>query len=77
MATVNFSVPQDVKDAFNRTFHGHNKSAILAELMRKAVAEAALHERRQRLFEELTEARRDRPALAAPRARRARQAGRP
>ena len=37
MATVNFSVPEDVKDAFNATFVGRNKSAIVADLLREAV----------------------------------------
>ena len=36
MATVNFSVPDDVKDAFNETFKDRNKSAIVADLMREA-----------------------------------------
>jgi hypothetical protein len=34
---VNFSVPDAVKDAFNETFEGRNKSAVIAELMREAV----------------------------------------
>ena len=37
MATVNFSVPDDVRDAFNETFKDRNKSAIVAELMRETV----------------------------------------
>ena len=37
MATVNFSVPDDVREAFNETFKDRNKSAIIAELMREAV----------------------------------------
>ena len=37
MATVNFSVPDDVKDAFNETFKGRNKSAVIAALMLEAV----------------------------------------
>lgn len=37
MATVNFSVPDEVKEAFNATFADANKSAIIAELMREAV----------------------------------------
>jgi|GEM_PF-6412853 len=37
MATVIFSVPDDVKEAFNRAFAGKNESAIVAELMREAV----------------------------------------
>lgn len=37
MPTVNFSVPEDVKEAFNATFEGQNKSAVIADLMREAV----------------------------------------
>jgi hypothetical protein len=40
MATVNFSVPDEVKEAFNQAFEGQNKSAIIAGLMRRAVDEA-------------------------------------
>ena len=40
MATVNFSVPDDVKEAFNTTFCKENKSAIIAPLMREAVDRA-------------------------------------
>ena len=36
-ATVNFSVPEDVKNAFNTVFEGQNKSAVIADLMRDAV----------------------------------------
>jgi hypothetical protein len=39
MATVNFSVPQDIKEAFDKTFARQNKSAVLADLMRQAVEE--------------------------------------
>ena len=37
MATMNFSVPDDLKTAFNKTFRGYNKSAIVAALMREAI----------------------------------------
>lgn len=40
MATINFSVPEDVKAAFNETFSHQNKSAVIVELMREAVARA-------------------------------------
>ena len=43
MAFMNFSVPQDVKDAFNATFQRKNKSAVITELMIEAI------EREQRL----------------------------
>ena len=37
MATMNFSIPDDVKEAFNKAFDGQNKSAVVAGLLRKAV----------------------------------------
>lgn len=40
MPVVNFSVPEDVKQAFNTAFEGQNKSAVITELMREAVARA-------------------------------------
>ena len=40
MSTVNFSLPEDVKQVFNTAFEGQNKSAVIADLMRKAVARA-------------------------------------
>jgi hypothetical protein len=46
MGTVNFSVPDDVKEAFNEAFAGENKSAVLTQLMRDAVAR--VQEQRQR-----------------------------
>ena len=37
MSTMNFSVPDDVENAFNEAYKGQNKSAVIAELMREAV----------------------------------------
>lgn len=39
MAVVNFSVPEKVKRMFNAAFAGRNKSAVIAELMARAVEE--------------------------------------
>ena len=33
MATMNFSIPDDVKEAFNKAFEGENKSAVITRLM--------------------------------------------
>ncbi|HEV8095139.1 MAG TPA: hypothetical protein VGP71_05375 [Burkholderiales bacterium] len=46
MATVNFSVPQDVKRAFNQTFAGEDKSDVLTRLMRQAIEERKRQQRR-------------------------------
>ncbi len=77
MATVNFSVPEKVKEAFNRTFAGQNKSAIIAELMRKAVEEAKQQNRRKEAFRLLTARRSQRPTATDEEIRAARGEGRP
>jgi len=47
VATVNFSVPDEVKEAINKAFGDQNKSSIIAELMRRAVRERHLKIRRE------------------------------
>ena len=76
MAIVNFSVPDAVKAAFDRTFKNANKSAVIADLMRRAVHEARLERRRARLFRELTSARTERPRATDDEIRASRVAGR-
>lgn len=77
MATVNFSVPEDVKKAFNRTFRGRNKSAIIAELMREAVERAhrrqASHDAIGRILQRHPHA----PVRSDEAVREAREQGRP
>ncbi len=77
MATVNFSVPDDVKTAFDKAFGGQNKSAILAELMRRAVRELQQQKRREQLFRRLTNARARRRPVTSEEIRSARVADRP
>lgn len=77
MATVNFSVPDDVKAAFDRVFKGQNKSAVIADCMRRAVAEAKQQKRREDIFRVLTRRRAQRPPVSEERTRAARVAGRP
>jgi hypothetical protein len=73
MATVNFSVPDEVKADFG----DQNKSSIIAELMRRAVRERRLQIRRERLFRQLSSARVSRPSFTSEEVRRARAAERP
>lgn len=40
MSTVSFSLPDDVEQAFNATFAGQNRNAVIADLMREAVRRA-------------------------------------
>ena len=77
MATVNFSVPDEVKAEFDRVFGGQNKSAIIADLMRKAVSDARRRKEREQIFRKLTQRRTERPALSDPEIRASRTQGRP
>lgn len=77
MATVNFSIPDEVKEAFNRTFAKQNKSAIIAELMRKAVEEAKRQKQRAEAFQILTARRSRRSTVTDEEIRAAREEGRP
>ena len=81
MGTMNFSIPDDVKEAFNEVFQGENKSAVVTGLMRRAI-----EERQQRakhddafdaLMEELLRARAQDPPMSDEEIRRIRIEGRP
>ena len=77
MATVNFSVPEDVKREFDRTFAGRNKSAILSELMRRAVAEEEEGRRRKAAARRILERRGSSPVIPAAELAKTRRSGRP
>ena len=76
MSTINFSDPDDVKEAFNATFEGQNKSAIVAQLMRQAVEQAALKERSRAAITRILKARPKSPVRSAKKLRAARESGR-
>lgn len=77
MATVNFSVPEDVKRAFDETFAGQNKSAILSRLMREAVAEVEEGRRREAAARRILGRRDAAASVPAARLGEARRVGRP
>jgi hypothetical protein len=45
MATMSFSIPDDVRDRFDAAFDGHNRNAVITTLMLNAIEE---EERRRR-----------------------------
>jgi hypothetical protein len=47
MATVNFSVPENVKRKFDKAFAGKNKSRVIADLMAQAIEEQHVQKRRE------------------------------
>lgn len=77
MATVNYSVPDDVRDAFDTAFAGENKSAVIAALMRQAVEERRRRKQRARAIDRLLSLRATAPAADDTAIRRARRRGRP
>lgn len=77
MATVNFSVPSDVKEAFDKAFGRQNKSAVLTDLMRQAVDERQRRRRRARVVEKLLTLRKRSRQVTGKAVRAARRYGRP
>jgi len=77
MATVNFSVPDDVKDRFNTAFAGRNKSQIIADLMLRAIEEEAVRKQRAKAIDALISRRHRRTSASRSKIEKARKAGRP
>jgi hypothetical protein len=77
MATVNFSVPDEIQEAFQETFAGENRSAIIARLMQQAVEERQRQQRRAVAIEALLNLRRRQRPASDKEIARARRAGRP
>jgi len=77
MSTVNFSVPEEVKLAFNEAFEGQNKSAIVAGLMMEAVERAKRRQRGQDAFDRILARREVKQKASERKIRAARRAGRP
>jgi hypothetical protein len=77
MATVSFTIPEEVKEAFDKAFADDDKDAIIADLMRRAVRDHHLHKRRETLFRQLTNDRALRPTLSTAELQKIRSAGRP
>jgi hypothetical protein len=73
MATMNFSIPDDVKEAFNKAFDGENKSAIVAGLLRKAIEEKEHKRRSANLVERMRQIRADSNPMTDDEIRRARE----
>jgi hypothetical protein len=76
-STVNFSVPEEIKRAFNEAFAGENKSAVIARLMEQAIEERRQRRRRAAAIDALLDQRRTQRPVTAARVAAARSAGRP
>ncbi len=77
MAIISFSVPEDVKEAFQEVFADENGSTVIACLMRQAVEDKKRQQRREAAIEALLDLRRQQRPVSDQEIARARQAGRP
>ena len=77
MATVNYSVPDEIKEQFNKTFSQENKSRVIARLMEQAIEERRFARDRARAIDAVLARRGRRKSASDSRIRRARRAGRP
>lgn len=75
MSTVNFSVPEEVKRAFNETFKDQNTSAIIADLMREAIERTQQRQRQSEAIDCILERRKRAPPLTEQEFRAAREEG--
>lgn len=77
MATVNFSVPDEIKEAFQEAFANENKSAVIARLMKQAVEEKKRQQVRAAAIDALLELHREQAPLSESEFTRLRKADRP
>ncbi|MBS63325.1 hypothetical protein [Salinisphaera sp.] len=77
MATVNYSVPDDVRDAFNKTFKNQNRSAVVAELMREAVERVERKQRGREAIDRILARHANAPVLSSEEIAATRKDGRP
>ena len=73
MAVVNFSVPERVKRMFNAAFAGRNKSAVIAQLMVRAVEEHKARLIREKAIDRLLARRNTKHAVKSADIRAARR----
>jgi TPR repeat protein len=57
MATMNFSVPEDVKNRFNQVFRHENRSHLITKLMEKAIEDYERIQRRTQAIDALLKIR--------------------
>ena len=72
MATFNFSIPDDVKREFSELFADENESAVLTNLMRRAIEERKRARRRKAAFERILQLRKTAPTVSDIEIQRAR-----
>ena len=73
MATMNFSIPNDVKERFNRAFAKTNKSAVVTQLLEEAIDRVERKRRSDEAVEQILAIRQSNPAMTTDEALRIRE----
>jgi glutamyl-tRNA reductase len=73
MGTMNFSIPDDVKEAFNKAFEGENKSAVVTRLMIQAVEDVERRRKSGSFVERIRQIRSKGQPVSEEEVRRARE----
>lgn len=76
MATVNYSVPDEIKKKFNEVFAHENKSHLIAELMKQAIMEREHQLQRSLAIDALLKLRAKQKPINKKKFTKARQTGR-
>lgn len=77
MATMNFSIPDNIKERFNRAFANENKSAIVTALLEEAIERAERKAQRNEAIERILLRLNQRSPVSQEEIEAARDKGRP
>ena len=77
VSKISFSVPEEIKKAFDETFAGEDRSAIIIRLMKQAIKERRRRRRSAEAVDALLALRCQVPPVSAEEIAAARSAGRP
>lgn len=64
MSTLNFSIPDRIKEEFNKYYANENKSAVLTGLVEEAIEKKKRQERRARVIDAILEYRKTAPKIS-------------
>jgi metal-responsive CopG/Arc/MetJ family transcriptional regulator len=76
MATMNFSIPDDIKERFNQTFANANKSAVVSKLLEEAIERAERKQQSDAAAQRILAGLSNRTAVSEEELRQAREEGR-
>jgi predicted Zn-dependent peptidase len=73
MSTLSFSIPDRIKEEFNKYYANENKSAVLTGFLEEAIEDKKKQEQRSKAIEAILEFRKSSPYLSDEEIRNLRQ----